>query len=423
MTISTRLLLAILLAAFAASSCSIHDTALNDGPIASVQTADPIFQKALTEIERVPDSPLGYVNLAMLYMKESRKTGEFALNDKAADAVAKALEIDPTNIPALKLEASLHLAHHRFAEAIGAAMKLQAVAPDDSYVYGILADAYIETGDYEKAIEAAQKMVDLKPGTASYSRVAQLRALHGDHNGAVDMFKQAARAADPNDIETQNWCLVQLGDEYWKHGKFSEAERTYDEALRNFPGYFLALVSKGRVRASVGDLDGAEQLFLQAQTKVPNANAILMLGDIYTLRGDTERANGQYEEFDSIQAKLGVAADHKRLVLSWAARGKIDKALELATSEYAAEKSINSADLLAWSLFKAGRSREAQPYITEAMRLKTNDARTLYHAGMIARANGDGGEARRLLSAALKTNPSFDLVEAVEARKALTEMR
>ena len=408
------LMLAVMMA-----GCSVADRSVT----ASIEPAlDPIFQKAQAEIDRLPDAPLGYVNLATLYMKEARRTGDFTLNSKAAEQVARALELSPNDIPARKLEASLHLAHHRFAEAIAAAEKLRIEIPSDSYVYGVLADAYVEIGNYEKAVETAQKMVDLKPGTASYSRVAQLRSLYGDHHGAVEMFRQAARAADPNDKETQSWCLVQLGDEYWNFGKFAEAEKIYDEALQNLPGYFLALVSKGRVRASLGDYATAEQLLTDVQQNLPNANATLLLGDIYTMRGEKEKADRQYEQFDAIQAKLGTAADHKRLVISLADRGKIGEALEMAKAEYTTERSVHSADLMAWALYRAGRAGEAERYIHEAMRLNTVDARRLFHAGMIAWANGDRVEAKRLLSKALKQNPAFDIVRAEEARRTLAEL-
>src|SRR5262245_18178283 len=70
-----------------------------------------------------PQSAAEYVKVAVDYMKEARRTGEFGLNDKAQAAVAQALELSPNDIPARKLEASLHLAHHRFAEAIDAAEK------------------------------------------------------------------------------------------------------------------------------------------------------------------------------------------------------------------------------------------------------------------------------------------------------------
>jgi len=181
---------------------------------AAIENSDPGFQSAQAEIERDPNSSRGYTKLAALYMKESRRTGDFSLNANAQEAVAHALELDPTDVPARKLEASLHLANHRFSKAIDAAKELQAEYPRDSFVYGLLSDAYVELGDYDKAVDAAQTMVDLKPGTASYSRVAQIRTLHGDHRGAIEMFQRAARIADPADKETQSWCLVQLGDEY-----------------------------------------------------------------------------------------------------------------------------------------------------------------------------------------------------------------
>jgi tetratricopeptide (TPR) repeat protein len=226
-------------------------------------------------------------------MKESRRTGDFSLNANAEVAVAKALELAPDDIPARKLEASLHLANHRFTKAVDAALAMKAELPRDSFVYGLLADAYVEIGDYTKAVEAAQTMVDLKPGTASYSRVAQIRSLHGDHQGAIEMFLQAARIADPADKETQSWCLVQLGDEYWKGGKFAEAEKIYDEALQNFPGYFFATVSKGRVRASVRRLRNCRKIVDGSagpadRTRKP----MLMLGDIYELRGEDDKARG-----------------------------------------------------------------------------------------------------------------------------------
>jgi tetratricopeptide (TPR) repeat protein len=378
--------------------------------------------KAQAEIDRSPDLALGYTNLAMVYMKESRKTGDFTLNENAAEAVARALAISPADVPARKLAASLDLAHHRFAEAATAANKLAEEFPSDSFAYGVLTDAYTETGDYEKAIESAQRMVDLKPGTASYSRVAQLRSLHGDHDGAIEMFAAATRSSDPTDKETRGWCLVQLGDEYWKHGKYGDAEKAYDEALQVFPDYFLAMVSKGRVRASVGDYGSAEKILIDVQKNIPNANAMLILAEIYSLRGNPAAADQIFAEFDALQEKLGDAADHRTLGLSWADRQNIPPARALAEKEYAAEKSVYSADLLAWALYRSGDSKSAKRYMGEALRLNTKDAMLLFHAGMIAKGNKEFAEAKRLLAAALKLNAGFSIMRAEEARKALAEL-
>jgi hypothetical protein len=46
----------------------------------------------------------------------------------------------------------------------------------------------------------------------------------------------------------------------------------------------------------------------------------------------------------------------------------------------------------------------------------------LFHGGVIAAANGDDNEARRLLGEALATNPRFSVLHADEARAALDRL-
>ena len=47
------------------------------------------------------------------------------------------------------------------------------------------------------------------------------------------------------------------------------------------------------------------------------------------------------------------------------------------------------------------------------------DPRLFYHAGMIARANGDGVLGATYLRRAFALNPQFDPFQAIRARKAL----
>lgn len=394
-----------------------------DTEAASPLSDDAEVAKARTVIEKAPDSPIGYTQLASVYLKRARETGDFAISLLAEPNVRRALELAPNDASARKLEAALHLANHRFAEAVAASKKIIAEYPADPFAYGVLSDAYVETGDYKAAIEAAQKMIDLRPNTASFARVGQLRSLHGDHKGAVEMFTEAARISDPNDRETRAWCLVQLGDELWKHGKYPEAEKVYDEALAIFPGYFLASVSKGRVRASLGDLTTAERILSDAGRIVPNAKALLLLADIADVQGNSERAKNLRDQYEQMEIKLGDAADHNGFGFFMADNGKLDQATALANDEFAKEPNIKSAHLLAWCLYKNGNAAEARKYIKEAMRLGTTDAAMLFHAGMIAKADGDLREARQLLSQSLKLNPGFDLLKAREAQRALSELK
>src|SRR5687768_15828846 len=151
----TRKLLSLIVffSAMAGISCSSGWFGENTGratPVVESVESDATIRTALADIERMPDSPLGYVNLAMLYMKSSRQSGDFLLIRKAAAAVERALELDRDYFPARKLEASLHLANHRFSDAIDVAKKLTEEVPNDPFAFGVLTDAYIEVGEYDK---------------------------------------------------------------------------------------------------------------------------------------------------------------------------------------------------------------------------------------------------------------------------------
>ena len=374
-------------------------------------------------IEKMPDSPNGYNKLALVYIQRARETGDFSLNTKAETAIDKALQIAPEDATAKKLKASLHLTFHRFGEALELGKKLQKDEPNEAFVYGVLTDANAELGNYEAAVEAAQKMVDLKPNTSSYARVAHIRALHGDTEGAIEMMGTAARTADPQDKEARSWCLVQIGDELWKIGKYPEAEKIYDEALKNFPNYHFALAGKGRARAAQNDFDSAIKFLTEANNRVPNTETIILLGDIYTKQGNAEQAKQQYDLVEVVENKLGMTGDQKRLALFWADHDvKLDEALAITKREYDSRKDIYTADALAWSLYKKGQLNEAKTAITAALRLKTEDARMIYHAGMIEKGLGNQKEAKRLLEKALKLNPSFDLLQTETAHNALQKL-
>lgn len=401
---------------FLSNSCG------REGAVAEIRAsaASPEIREAEDLIKKMPDSPMGYIGLASLYIKNARRTGDFSLNAKAELAVDKALEVDAVNIPARKLKASLQLTFHRFSEALEMGTALREEFPRDAFVYGILADANAELGNYEAAVEAAQKMVDLKPNTSSYARVAHMRSLYGDHSGAVEAMKTAARTADPMDKEEQSWCLAQLGEELWKNGKYVESEKVYDEALSILPDFYLALAGKGRTRAAQGDLDAAIEFLTDAQNRVPNVETIILLGDIYKLQGNNEKAVRQYGLVEVMEQGLGAAGDQKRLALLWADRDtRIDEALLIAEGANSASNDIYTADVYAWCLYRKGRYTQAKIAIGRAMRLKTKDARILYHAGMIEKELGNRGEAARLLKSALELNPKFDLIQAETAANAL----
>ncbi len=387
--------------------------------------ADRNISAAQGVIEKYPADPKGYNMLSAAFMQKSRETGDFSFNARAEESLKHSFRVAPDNYDGMKLQAALLLNYHRFSEALQVAQRAQAINPRNHDVYGAMVDAFVELGDYKGAVDAAQKMVDLRPDTASYSRISYLRALHGDSKGAIEAMKMAAESANPGNPESGAWCRVHLGDELMNTGKLKEAEREYDYALYLFPDYHLALAAKARARYAAGDTDNAIVFYKRAVERVPLPDYIAALGDLYAKLGRADEAKQQYEQVEFIE-KMGANSGtySRQLALFWADHEvRLDEALAVAERERAARNDIYTSDVLAWCLYKKGRFEEAKTAIDQALRLGTRDPRLLYHAGMIALSTGDNQKGADYLKQALAINPSFDILQAEVAKEKLNSLK
>ena len=387
--------------------------------------ADRSVSAAQTMIGKLPAEPKGYNMLASAFMQKARETGDFSFNARAEKAIEYSFNVAPDNYDGLKLKAALLLNYHRFQEALELSKRSQSLNARDHEVYGAMVDSLVELGNYDQAVETAQKMVDLRPDTASYSRISYLRSLHGDTKGAIDAMKFAVESANSQSPETNAWCRVHLGDELVKDGKSKEAEQEYDHALYLFPGYHLALAAKARARYAAGDTDNAIAFYKQAIERVPLPNYISALGDLYAKLGRADEAKQQYDQVEFIE-KMGTYGGTytRELALFWADHDmRLDEALAAAERERSIRNDVYTCDVLAWCLYKKGRYDEAKSAMSEAMRLKTSDSRLFYHAGMIALATNDTQKGAEYLKQALDINPQFDILQADAAREKLNALK
>ncbi|MDQ3648915.1 MAG: tetratricopeptide repeat protein [Acidobacteriota bacterium] len=404
---------------------AVENLSIRGALIESSTPADARVRAAQGMIERAGEKPDGYNLLGDAFMQKARETGDFSFNSRADAALQKSLELAPDSYSTLVLRAKLLLTLHRFREALEVARLAQAMRPQEYHAYGALTDAYVELGDYDAAIEAAQKRMDLRPDTDAYARVSYLRSLHGDTEGAIEAMQVAAKAVDPRDSESVAWCRVHLGDELMNVGKLAPAEKEYDNALAVFPDYYLALAAKARARLAAGDVNGAVDFYKRAQERVPLPDTAIALGDLYTKIGCVDEAKKQYDLVEYIE-RSGAAGSEtysRQLALFYADRNiKLDEALEIARRERAARADIYTSDALAWCLFKKGQFAEAKTAMDEALRLGTNDPRLLYHAGMIANALGDRRSATKYLEQAVR-HPSLDVLQTDAARQTLATFK
>jgi len=219
--------------------------------------------------------------------------------------------------------------------------------------------------------------------------------------------------------------MVELGKIHFKAGQIEDAGRAYQSALRVFPNYHPALAGLGLVEASRGDFKAAIANYKRAQASTPLPDYSAALYDLYTVAGDSAEALKQKQLIEVID-KAGQAAREKanrNLALIFADHDwNVVHALELAKAELEVRGDIYTYDALAWAQFKNGQSAEAEKTIAQALKLDTPEPALLYHAGMIAAANGKKAEAAKFLRRALQLNPKFDVRQAPIAESKLKEL-
>jgi tetratricopeptide (TPR) repeat protein len=377
-------------------------------PVRAASRPDAEIAAAKERLRREPDSADACVALATGFMRKARESADPSYYGRARAAVDRALALEPAHYEAARVRAWVLLGLHDFRGALATAEEAQRRAPDDWWNDGTLADASVELGDYPRALGAAQRMVDARPGLPSYTRAAWLRALHGDRGGAMRLLRLALDAASPRDPESLAWTLVQLGNEHFATGDLARAGAAYERALEVFPDHALALAGVGRVRAGEGRLDDAIAAYRRAVEIAPAPDVVAALGDACAARGDAGEAERQWR----LVEYMGRVAEANGT--TWA--------LRLARLEAASRDDVYTDDALAWALYKTGRFRAAARASHRALRLGTPDALFLYHAGLIAAALDHVDRATRDLRRALALNPWFDLRQAPQARAVLAAL-
>lgn len=387
-------------------------------------TTDDLIARLQDRIRANSNDINAYNQLGNAYLQRVRETGDPSSYGMAEAAFKGALERAPNNLEAVVGQGALALARHDFRKALALGEQARALNSSISRVYGVIADAQIELGMYEDAVKTTQVMVDMRPDLSSYTRVSYLRELNGDPQGAIEAMQAAVTAGGPNAENTQ-WTRVQLGNLFWNQGDLQSAERQYQQALVALPDYLHALAGLARVRGAQARYDEAIALYTRALKRMPVPEYVIALGDVYARKGDKTAAKQQYDLVQAI-AKLfianGVNMDLETALFFADHDLSLGASLQKARAAYAARPSIQTADGLAWTLYKTGNVADAQRYAAEALRLQTRDPIKLFHAGMIAKALGQRDQARRYLQAALNLNPRFSLLYDNLARTALDEL-
>ncbi|MEO7524261.1 MAG: hypothetical protein ABIT58_09215 [Ferruginibacter sp.] len=373
------------------------------------------IDRLLARVKKNPADSKSGIALANAYITESRISGNSAYYDKAAMAsVNKILELKPADFEALTLKSLLFLSQHHFADGLTTAEAAQKINPENAFVYGLLIDGNVEMGNYPAAVDAADKMVSIRPDIRSYSRIAYLREIHGDYAGAIDAMKMAVTAGAAGQ-ETTEWCRVQLGKLYEATGDINKALFEYQLTLAARPGYAYALAGLARIASSEKKYDSAIYYYQQANARISDYGIKENLAFSYQLNGNKVAADSLYAllidqmsnnaKRENNDASIGHYAD-REMAYVYLHTGNLDKALEHALAEYNRRpKNIDVNETMAWVYYNKKDYAKALTYIAPAFSTQNNNPALLCIAGLIYVKNGDTSKGQQLIESGLQNNP------------------
>ena len=282
---------------------------------------------------------------------------------------------------------------HRFKESETLARRL-VQQRGLSFDYGLLGDALMEQGKLGDAVEAYQRMMNLKPDLRAYARAAHMRWLKGDLEGAIEAMQLAVSAASSERCRIRSWVNTRLAFYEFQAGRVNEAEQRCALALSLQNNYPPTLLLQGRILLG-------QSRFGEAVDALQNAVKLNPLPEYQWTLAEALRVAGKENEASEVEAQLcqrGASSDPRTLALYLATRHESpETALRLARAELDSRSDVFTHDALAWSLAAAGKLTEAHSEMQRALAEGTQDARLLFHAGVIASQAGHSADAERWL--------------------------
>lgn len=397
------------------------------GPISSTSewiNAKASIQTLQNDIRKRPGDQKKKFLLALAYMQEARVTGEHPhYYPLASDLLDDVVESEPADknllFEAMVAKATVQLSLHQFEEALRTAHRAEKIDTTTASLYGVYCDAYVELGDYENAIAAADRMTSIRPDIRSYSRISYLREIHGDMPGAIDAMKEAVASGVPG-LEQTAWARITLGGLHEAIGNLNEAEMQYRLALTERSHYAFAIGALGRIEAKRKNYYTSIELLKEALEIMPEFSFQHEMARVYKLTNENERAKSITQNLlKSLEEDqdAGHVVDLELANIHLDISEDIDEAHRYAIKEYKKRpKNIDVCKTMAKIQYKKNNLEEANKLIETASRTNKLDAEILCLKGLIDYKLGKQKNGIEHMNRAMELNPFLneDLLQEIK---------
>lgn len=380
-----------------------------------------VIEGLLAAIESNPEDNDSKLKLAAAYIEEARITGDHGYYDPATiELLDDVLKANPKNFEALCYKATVLLSQHHFAEGLAIASEAVKINPNNAYVYGIMCDANLELGKYQEAVNMADKMVGIRPDIRSYLRISYLREIYGDYKGAIQATKLAVSSGYPG-LEQTVFARMILAHLYEYTGNLDTATFQCNMALSERADYAFAIAGLARIEKAKGNYKEAIAYLEKAKTNIIEYSFSDELTDLYRLNNEIEKSKKSAQEVidmlspisnsDESSSTHGHYAD-KELAYAYLKLNDTENALKHAKLEYERRpENIDICEAMAWVHYKKGDYKEANKYITSALKTNSQNPILLCRAGLIKIKSEEKEKGEAFIKKAIETNPFMSDVD------------
>lgn len=352
--------------------------------------------------ERAARDPTGALDLARLgalYLARARETGD-PRDIVLADSVARqSLKNRATHNSAAAsvLQAAL-VGLHRFDQAIVVAKAARDAEPDNQALRAAVGEIEMELGNYDSARVAFTGLRIGRGDLHIAPRLARWAEIQGDTARARRLLAgalTAARAEPSMPSEQLAWYWLRAGDVEMRTGNPVRADSLYRAGLAEHPGDYRLLSALAHNAALQRRWQAAIEFGEEAIAQTLDPATLGTVSDAWLATGDTAKAAEYARVLDVVVLKQP-GAYHRAWSLYLLDHNRhVNTVAKKIREEMRTRRDIYAYDLLAWSLHKQGRNREASAAMDKALSQGTKDPQLLRHAAAIANALSNRENARR----------------------------
>ncbi len=292
-----------------------------------------------------------------------------------------------------------YISQHRFKEALELLKKAEVNGENLKGTQKMLFDVHLELGNTKLAKQYLEKIVNFNDFDYLI-RTSKWSDYKGDLDNAIKYLEKAlVKVETAKNKSTMQWAYTNLADYYGHAGRIQNSYNHYLKSLALNPNDAYAKRGIAWIVYSYERNPKEALRILDAITEDYNApDYALLKAEIYEYMNQSNQKEKHLKNYDAAVAntQYGDMYNAYNVKLNNDRVEYIEDALKLAKREIENRPTALSYDLLAWTYFNMGKTKEALEVVETNVLGKTSEPEVLYHIAEIYKANGNNTVANNL---------------------------